>query len=274
MHRYEELEQLYYKKKYKKVFLLILIVILLLPILFFIFIKNNKKHSHIQHKDINVTKIEKKEIIKNEKNITKLKQKENNISKTNIKKDLKKDKLSLNPILPKIPITEFETKQKEKKKKNIQEHKKVVKSKKIEKKVEQKIEKSKPKKEIQKPKAIVKVKSKPKPQIIIKEEKKPLIIKKRKVGLVELIDLFNQNKNYNLAIKIAKIYLEREDYSETIRWCKIANKINPSDYQSWFIFSKTLIQLRKINKATEVLHTYLETYGPEEHIRSLLRSIR
>jgi len=75
-------------------------------------------------------------------------------------------------------------------------------------------------------------------------------------------------------MNIAKYYFTRKKYQKAIKWVKKANEINPEDYESWYIFAKTLIKLGKVNKAKQVLIAYLNTYGPDKNIEELLRSIK
>jgi len=246
MHRYEELEQLYYKKKYKQILIFISIFFfigVIFIILFFVF-KSDKKKS---------VKDFREKIEFNKSIISKVSKVQNKI---NIKKEEKNNSLlSLNPIIPKISLEDslrVEKKHKEETKKEIKELK--VSSKTIKKEVSIKIVKDEIKK--------------------TNKKNKSLIIKKRKITLSDLINLFNKNKDYNIAIQIANLYYQKGDFAESIRWSKKANELNPNDYQSWLIFAKSLIEVRQVAKASEVLEAYLNSYGSEEHIESLLRSIK
>jgi len=159
----------------------------------------------------------------------------NNIKK--IKPEVKK--LTLYPISPEINIT-----------KQIQKRK----SKKIEK--TKKIEKIEKPKKVQSPKSQIKI-----------------IIKSQKQTLQSLVNAYNISPDYAQAIKIAKIYFNRHNYKKTIEWSKKANQIKPENPTSWLLFAKTLVKLGKSKKAKEVLSAYLNTYGANEEIEKLLRSI-
>jgi len=251
MHRYEELEQIYYKKKYKQIGIIVALLFVFGIIFLVVFIKSDKTTTKTHKKEI------KSVIKKTEKNITSINTKQ---------------KLSLNPILPKIPITETEIDKKPPVKHTTEKKEKHI-IKKVEKKIEKKVEKKPVQVKKVEPKREKKeIKKEQKPKIIIQEEK-PLVIKKRKVDVDGLVTLYEKNPNYNMAIKIANMYYEKENYSQSIEWSRKANKLDAEDYQSWLIFAKSLIKIRELNKATEVLQTYMDTYGPEEHIQSLLRSL-
>jgi len=238
MDRYEELERLYYKKKYIKIFIYILILVSLLSIGIFIYIQNK----HLKNPKKQALKIEKN--ITKEKNNTKkiITQKlELNKSKQKLEKSKKikpeVKKLTLYPIFPEINIT-----------KQIQKRK------------SRKIEKTK---KIEKPKKV----QSPQPQIKI-------IIKSQKQTLQSLVNAYNISPDYAQAIKIAKIYFNKQNYKKTIEWSKKANQIEPENPISWLLFAKSLIKLGKSKKAKEVLIAYLNTYGAEEDIEKLLRSIK
>jgi tetratricopeptide (TPR) repeat protein len=114
---------------------------------------------------------------------------------------------------------------------------------------------------------------KPKPP---KQENKQvkIIIKAKVESLDDLIVAYNNSPNYTKALKVAKLYFEKKDYNETIKWAKKANKFKPENYESWYIFAKSLIKLGKIKEAKKVLVFYINTYGPNENIEKLLRSIK
>ena len=241
MHKYEELERLYYKKKYTKYFFIFFIIAFLSALILF-FSKSNKNVQ--KNNKVNLEKkIEKKEInktiIKKEVNISKKELKE--VNKTKVKK-IKKEvkKLVLYPIFPEL--NENKEKIKQIKKQQIKKQ-------------------SVPKIEVNN---------------IKKEEKKvalKIVVKSAKTTN-DLIYIFEKSPTYENAIKISKIYFERKNYQKAIEWSKKANKIEPEDYESWYIFAKSLIKLGKVDKAKKVLIAYLNTYGPDKNIEELLRSIK
>jgi len=249
MHRYEELERIYYKKKFKKYFLYFLIVLFISGIAVLLLNQKNIKHSKLvkEKKEIKIVKEIKKpkplkkpkqEInitkkIKEEVNISKKIKKEVNISKKHIIPPVKK--LVLYPIYPDITIN------KPKKETKI-----------VKKAIKKEVKKVKPKQEIT-------------PKIIIKTKKETID---------ELIKAYKNAPGYTKAIKLANLYFLENNYKESIKWAKKANKLNPEDYESWYLFAKSLIKLGKITKAKKILKAYTEAYGVNQNIEKLMRSIK
>jgi len=242
MHKYEELEKLYYKRKYTKYFIVSMIVIFSIVCLFFIksydqnekkIIKNDKVKT-IQKTDNSEKKV--KQTIKATKKI------EDNITQKIVKKEIKSEnrvkKLVLYPIFPDIDTnnTAEEIKPKIKSQSKIQ--------------VEEK--------------SIQKDDTKHSLKIVVKSVK----------TTTDLIHVFEKSPTYENAIKISKIYFERKNYQKAVEWAKKANKIDPEDYESWYVFAKSLIKLEEKDKAKKVLIAYLKTYGPDKNIEELLRSIK
>ena len=224
MNNYDELEKLYYKKKLKKYLFYSFIFIAISFIGFFIYKEINK---HIKTEQISnhikIKTIQPKSKLKNKKEI--------------------KNKLTLNPMIPKI--NDF----------------KITKPKVTKPQKHQKVEKKPIKKQI--PKII----QPPKPKIIIK------VSENSDNSLSNLINNFSLLKDYSIAIKIAEIYFNHKKYNKTIEWAKKANEINSEDERSWLLYAKSLVQLGKINKAKELLQAYLQNYDKNEKITQYLRSL-
>lgn len=253
MHKYEELEKLYYKKKYKKIFTIIITSLFFIVGIGYLFnINNNSSKTNIKKEKIekNVSKYTKniKKIDNNiEKNITKKIEKKDKIKrKVNTIKVVKK--LILYPVFPDISDLEHNKTSKIK-------DKEVKKIKQLEKNITKKVEK---KQNIEK-----------KDRIQIK-----IIVKSRLDSLKEAIKLYNNAPEYNLAIKIANSYFDNKDYENSIQWAKKANKLKPEDRESWYIFAKGLLKQNKPKQAKKVLMAYLDNYGADKKIEKLLRSIK
>ena len=235
MHKYEQLEKLYYKKKYTQYALFLFSFIVIITISGYFVFKSDKKIE--SNNTIEVKKTQKPAKI--EKNITKIVKKEKNITEKNktivfnkIIKEKEIKKLVLYPIFPEIT-----------------------------------------------PKTNTNLDTKDSQQILKKEvknsQKSTLKIEVKSINNTkDLIYLFDKSPNYKSAMNIAKYYFTRKKYQKAIKWVKKANEINPEDYESWYIFAKTLIKLGKVNKAKQVLIAYLNTYGPDKNIEELLRSIK
>ena len=234
MHKYERLEKYYYRKKFFKVFLIIFAILAIVGAGLFLFIKN--KHKNIKKINQQVDNLKLKKT-----NKTKEKTKEKN--KNKIKKT--KMKVSENPVSENskskaklsfiLPTIKVE---------KVAEHKKV------------KIQK----KEIKQTKKIIK-------------PKKNLIKVEKKIDIEDLINSFNQNPSYDIAIRISNYYLNRNNLALSKTWALKANNINPSKADSWKIFAIILIKQKKFTKAKEVLKIYLNDYGENSEITKLLRSL-
>jgi len=245
MHRYEELEKLYYKKKYKKIFLYFLFVFIsslaVFSILKLISFNNVK---HIKNKaESKITKNIKSNITKrlNEVNIT-----EKNLSKQN-KNEHKK---------PKNIKTEVKSQINEK---NNTSFNLTF--------ILPQIKENKEKKPASK-----------KPALKVKEKNKTTknvqpLIKENKADLKSLKASFYKFPNYSTAMTIANIYFSKKDLANAKIWALKANNIDPSKYESWKMFAMILLEKNDKIKAKEVLKIYLNNYGENEEISKLLRSI-
>jgi len=259
MHKYEELERLYYKKKYTKYFFIFFSIVLLSLLIFFL-TQNSDKNIQQKSSKVNKVNIEKKEINKTKEIIK---------EKNNSKKEIKKVK-EVKQIKPELKQIKEVNKTKLNDKKIKQEVKKLVLYP-----IFPELNENKDKKEDKKE---IKQQKSPKIEVnnIKKEEKKvalKIVVKSVKTT-TDLIHIFEKSPTYDNAIKIAKIYFERKNYQKAVEWSKKANKIEPEKYESWYIFAKSLIKLGKVNKAKKVLIAYLNTYGPDKNIEKLLRSIK
>ena len=215
MHRYEELEKLYYKKMIIKYFIIIFSLILIFIAIFFVWKKELKHNKPVKiTTNAKTVKKPKKEIITHK------------IVKPNIKKHIVEENISF--ILPKLEIEHLKSKKTVKTTFNKQTI----------------------------------TKSNPKIQII---EKTP--------DLKELIKKFNQTNDFDLAIVIAKKFLNKNDLKNAQIWALRANSINPSSYKSWILFANILLKEKKIKKAKEILKVYISSYGQNDIIEKKLRSL-
>ena len=95
-----------------------------------------------------------------------------------------------------------------------------------------------------------------KPSILTKENK--FILQSKKYDLKKLKKLFQERKNYNIALKIARYYYEEKDYNNAIKWSKTANSINKTDDKSWIIYAKSLYAKKDYKKAKKILEIYTQ----------------
>ena len=248
MHRYEELEKIYYKRLYLKIFFyFFLVFIVIIGIIFF---NSEKTHKNVvKQKEINNTKK------LNQTNIN-LNKKESNETKKNIqdksisrstnkitKKDIAtKDIQELKFILPNIDF--------------IQEPKSSVKqTKKV-----SKVKKSN-------------IKSDSKKEMKSLNVNNNISISETNADLKSLIREYQENKDYNLAITIAKIYFQKNNLKKAQIWALNANSLNPSKPDSWLLFADVLIKQHKIQKAVNLLKAYIDSYGNNDIIEEKLRSL-
>ena len=245
MHRYEELEKIYYKKKFLK-FISIFFVLVISIGIFFIFPSLNKENEKnitkniIKEKTININ--QKKEI-----NTTKLNKKIEKVSKNTQKEKnvsiVKNENQKLTFILPKIT---------EKQKNIIKENKPVKKD----------IKKRKEIKEIKKTKTTTSKKIPP-----------SIKIEEKKISVNELIRKFNTNPNYDIAMIIAKEYFKIGDLNNARIWVIKANNLKPEDVDSWLLFADILLKNNEKEKALKILNVYIDTYGDNPLIEAKIRSI-
>ncbi len=88
-----------------------------------------------------------------------------------------------------------------------------------------------------------------------------------------LIKKFNQNPNYDLAMMISKFFFDKNNLKKAQKWALKANEMDPERVESWIVFANILIREKKVNKAKEILKTYLNSYGQNDIIEKKLRSI-
>jgi len=239
MHRYEELEKLYYKKIFLKIFFYFIFFILFIGGVIFLF-KNIHLFKNNKLKKVSKIKIEKKRDIN--KTINK-KNSKNNVKPKKIKqKNNEKNNQKLKFILPNINLIK-----------------------------EPKIVKKENENNVSKENNISKIKN-------IKKEKNKQI---KKISIIEnnaninvLVKEYKQNKNYDVAMTIAKIYFEKNDLKQAQIWALNANSLNPSKPDSWLLFADILIKQNKLKKAKELLKAYIDSYGNNDIIEKKLKILK
>ena len=250
MHRYEELEKLYYKKKYLKIIFFIFLTLIVFGAVYYVVVY---KKSVKSKKEITKSKkIVKKETVKkvkqetNESNVSKTASAEKIKKPNKVNNEQKQNNQKLMFILPKIDNNMV---------KNSSIADKTQKT--IKKQPSNKVKTNKPKK------------IKPQPKT---EEKEP-VIQEKKVSVSELIRKFNLNPDYDLAMLIAKEYYNRGDLNNARIWVIKANNLNPEDVESWLLFADILVKKNEKQKALKILNVYIDTYGDNPLIEAKIRSI-
>ena len=234
MHRYDELEKLYYKKKITKIILnfFLVLVVVFLSYFSYHFIYDKKKETSSVKQNI-------KHTIKNQNFYVKTPDK--NLSKKVKKTIIKKNKKDYNTPVLSFIISDINT---------TAQAKNVSQKKIIKKKISKKVKKNK----------------------ILKGNNIPSI-EIETIDIKQLINNYKKNQNFDTAIVIAKYYLNKNQLKNSKLWALKANSIDPKRYESWKIFALILLKKHKNKKAKEVLQTYLNDYGYNNEINKLLRSI-
>jgi len=243
MHRYDELEKKYYKKLYLKIFFYSVVVLGIILILFIKSINNNVKPKKVSSKEKNTTlkQINKKQntSIKVIKAAVKKEYKDKNISK-NINKQIAEKIKFILPDIENIKTISNENNESNISNKNNKETKIIKKE---------------------------KNNTSKKPTFNLKE----VSLDKQDINV--LIKNFNQNPDYDLAITIAKYYLNHNNLNKAQAWALKANNLNPENVESWIIFANILERENKIQKAVEILKVYKDSYGVNKKIEKKLRSL-
>jgi len=235
MHRYDELEKKYYKKLYLKIFFYFLAIITTVTII--VFIKknvNNSNKNSFKEENISFRQVS-KEKNSSVKKIKTIVKKEHK-DKKNIKKRIVEELKFILPDVENIKILDI--------KKNENNQSNFIK----------KIKKEN--------KTVTE-----KPLFNLKE------VSLDKQDITLLIKSFNQNPDYDLAITIAKYYLNHNNLNQAQIWALKANNLNPEKPDSWLIFANILQKENKIQKAIEVLKVYKNSYGIDKKIEKKLRSL-
>ncbi|MEA2099022.1 MAG: hypothetical protein U9P72_02730 [Campylobacterota bacterium] len=103
-----------------------------------------------------------------------------------------------------------------------------------------------------------------------KKDSKPLSISVTKLQSVEqMVTLYNKEKKYSLALKIAKSYYNSKEYSKALRWAKKANVLDRKDDGAWILYAKSEYAKGNHKRAVKILNLYL-TNANSSKAQSLL----
>jgi tetratricopeptide (TPR) repeat protein len=78
--------------------------------------------------------------------------------------------------------------------------------------------------------------------------------------------------SFEKAMKLIVLYYENGDYENSMKWCKIASKIDNYNENVWYYYALNLEKVGKKEKAIQVLTTYLK-YQNSKKIRFLLQRL-
>jgi len=248
MHRYDELEKLYYRRKIKKYFIIFLLFLIILSSLYYFQFYLSKKNQPEQDIKFNIKKI----TVNNKDNII-------TVADKNISHAVKKEKNHITGLSKKINTVSKESKKEVNASKKETPNLSFVLPR-----IDPESEKNETKKnDVKKP--------------VIKKTQESSVklpqIKEEKINIKELIASFNKEPRYDIAIVISKYYFDKNNLQNAKLWALKANSINPSKYQSWKMFAMILLKKNDKIKAKEVLKTYINDYGENKEVKKLLRSI-
>jgi len=74
------------------------------------------------------------------------------------------------------------------------------------------------------------------------------------------------------AIKLAEIYYNNSDYKNSMKWCKLASKIDNNNEKVWKLYALNLEKTNQKEKAIKILKTYLK-YKDSIELRYLLQRL-
>jgi len=86
--------------------------------------------------------------------------------------------------------------------------------------------------------------------------KKRVVVKRKVTKVVKhnLVDTITFKKAFSLA----KTYFENGEYQDSLKWCKIASKLDNENPKIWKLYALNLEQLGDKERAIKVLETYLK----------------
>jgi len=92
---------------------------------------------------------------------------------------------------------------------------------------------------------------------IPKKQKINISTKETQNDIQHVIKRFKKNNNPTLSLFVAKKYYKLGDYRKAYNYALITNEINNEIEQSWIIFAKSLVKLKKKNLAIKTLSKYV-----------------
>jgi len=104
-----------------------------------------------------------------------------------------------------------------------------------------------------------------------KKIKKEINKTKPKVEVKKPI-LQEETISFEKAIKLAEIYYNNADYKNSIKWCKIASKIDNTNEKVWKLYALNLEKTGQTDKAIKILKTYLQ-YKDSIELRYILKRL-
>jgi len=96
-----------------------------------------------------------------------------------------------------------------------------------------------------------------------KQEKFSLSLK-RVNSVNDMIKIYNKEKRYSLALKIAKHFYKQKNYKKSLKWSKKANTLNPKASEAWLIYAKSEYEQGNKVRAENILRVYIKNSGSKE----------
>ena len=100
----------------------------------------------------------------------------------------------------------------------------------------------------------------------IKQKKEIKKLKPKKI-------IKNEDISFEKAFKLATLYYNNGDYQNSMKWCKMASKIDSQNPAIWKLYALNLDKIGQTKKAIEVLQTYLK-YKDSLELRYLLQRLK
>ncbi len=104
-------------------------------------------------------------------------------------------------------------------------------------------------------------------KVIIVEEPRVEVVKENLIAIKRkntqqdiqhVVARFKKSNNPALSLFIAKKYYELGKYNQSYNYALLTNEINSDIEESWIIFAKSLVKLKKSDKAIKILQEYIE----------------
>ena len=128
-----------------------------------------------------------------------------------------------------------------------------------------------PERKTQPPLSKIAAKSTPSEQTDI--EKPSLILEAKPLSVQKLEQLFAKRQSYGLALQIARMYLQKKEFSKALMWAKKANNIDREKEGAWIAYAKALYGLGKKQKARRLLQIYLD-FKESQKVKKVLKEMQ
>jgi len=94
----------------------------------------------------------------------------------------------------------------------------------------------------------------------------------KNIGSIDkMIKVYQSENTYSSALKISKMYFEKRDYKQAVKWSKIANSLDSRKEEAWLIYAKSEYILGHKKRAKSILRIYTNSSNSRK-ARKLLMS--